>query len=1287
MKKILAILAMCCLLLTAACVVVPVEEPSLKLSEVAETYTAELGERFDIPEVTATVGEMTVEVTVTVKTVSGEDVELQGRGTRFIAEKAEGYVITYSATYGEESVQKTVTVTVSDKQGPKVDFEETVDNMTVKIGQTVSVPAPVWTDASGEVLNASYAVTFNGNPVDVTAENTFVAESYGDYVITYTAEDILGNKTERVLTVSCARTILLEDFEAMDTVWADPSCGSIVSENAVEGNALKVNCNNDWQLVAIYPQYYDLSGFDKFQITIYSTAALDTSDQGFYILNQKYTLSEGKNVITISKEEFQAQYPNGKIPSTTRPEYYAAKYLWCQVKGASGTLYIDNFVGIFDNYETDTVAPVIDFGKGVFFDEITVNEGRTFVLPTATAYDNSMENVTVQTVLTNKAGEDITEAAANGTYTVLGNEEYTLAYTATDSSGNTSQKTVAVEIAPKTTIPDITAAEYFPANRIYDVLQDFEGVGMSWTQIENSYEAEHVMSGEKSLRLSTPNADTCVVLTLTKDGVRLETADWEKYEYIQVYVYADSENARFDFYGNLHYLELGPNVIKITPAEIIAEIAKASNVYDAMGGFYFQLTNGTVFVDSVIAVYPEGYVPEEKPDAPFEPEKPDAIKNYFPTDKKYDVLQSFDEAGCVDTWFSPDSEGITATNAVKGNAFRIQGTADWFKLPVMIKKNGNVLTEADWAAYERFKLAMCSKNACKFAFLNHVFDLTAGWNVIEISAADMLKQINANADCYPATGWFWCQVTGAADLYFDELIGICKEGATEPEEPDVPVEPEKPDAIKNYFPTDKKYEVLQSFDEAGSVDTWFFPESTGVTAANAVKGNAFRVQGEANWSKLPVMIKKNGQLLTEADWASYESFKMAIYSEKACTFAFLNHIFDLTAGWNVIEISAADMLKQITSNADCYPATGWFWCQLNGSIDVYVDELIGICKEGATEPEEPDVPAIIKDYFPTENKYDVLQSFDENTAVDPWSVPNSEGAVAANAVKGKAYRVIKADSAWTMLQVVILKDGNVLTEADWKAYESFKMAIYSANACNFAFLNHIYDLTAGWNVVEISSEDMLKQIAANANCYLASGHFWCQINGNVDIYLDELIGIYAATATEPEAPVEPEVPAEPALPEALKGYYPTGKSYDVLQSFDENTAIDPWSVPNSEGVTTANAVKGKAYRVIKADSAWTMLQVVMLKNGNVLTEADWKAYESFKIAIYSVNACEFYFLNKAYVLTAGWNVVEISSADMIAQINSNANCYLASGHFWCQINGNVDIYLDELIGIYPAQAE
>lgn len=750
------------------------------MSEVGEELTAELGERFNIPSVTATEDGKEITVSVVVHNSRGEEVELQGRGTRFSVTDIEGYTMTYSAGEGENKVEKTVTVHVDDTRGPEIVLPASAENMTVIKGGTVSVPVAEWEDYSGEVEDLGYRVLFDGSEVAVTKgegdnPDTFAAEEYGEYVITYTAQDKFGNESAESIIVECARTVTLADFNDGSNVWAAEAYSSFTDEHAVEGNALRLNSANQWQMIAVYPKYYDLSGFDKLQITVYSDTDMDMSDSGFYLLNMRFPVVEGENVITITREQLNSQYPDGRVPSTSKPDYYDVMYLWFQVKFPSdtGTVWVDNLIGIFDNYAEDTKAPTIDLGNAAPQDQMTCVEGRKLTAPAATAYDNSMAaDIPVTVTVTDKSGTDITAQVTAGNYVAVKDEAYQIVYTAKDAAGNTGTKTVSVEVSPKTEIPDIGKEEYFPQGRQYDVLQDFEGAGVDWSVVEYSFETEHVMSGESSVRLSTTAADCCVVLRLTKDGKRLETADWEKYEYIQVYVYADNEGARFDFYGNMHPLNVGPNIVKITSVEIIAEIAKGPSVYDSFGGFYFQLTTGTVYVDSIIGVYTdEGGV---------EPEVPEELKNYYPEDKKYDVLQDFESNAAIDTWFFPDSKKVTSEYALKGNSFQISGDANWSKLPIMMKKNGAVLTEEDWKAYESFRLVIYSKTDCQFAFLNKIYELKSGYNVVEISSAEILEQINSNAECYTAAGYFWCQVTGnGVELYFDELIGIYPADAAE----------------------------------------------------------------------------------------------------------------------------------------------------------------------------------------------------------------------------------------------------------------------------------------------------------------------------------------------------------------------------------------------------------------------------------------------------------------------------------------------------------------------------
>lgn len=59
-------------------------------------------------------------------------------------------------------------------------------------------------------------------------------------------------------------------------------------------------------------------------------------------------------------------------------------------------------------------------------------------------------------------------------------------------------------------------------------------------------------------------------------------------------------------------LNRGSNVITITSSDLLEEIAKTSvPVYDSEGAFRFDTTAGTIYVDSIIGVYPQGSVPDE----------------------------------------------------------------------------------------------------------------------------------------------------------------------------------------------------------------------------------------------------------------------------------------------------------------------------------------------------------------------------------------------------------------------------------------------------------------------------------------------------------------------------------------------------------------------------------------------------------------------------------------------------------------------------------------------------
>ena len=230
---------------------------TVEMSELPETATAELGERFDIPEVTATKGGKEIAVEVSVKDSNGAEVELEGRGTRFSVTDMNGYVITFSAGEGEEQIVKTMNVQVLDTKGPEIVLPASADNMTVKKGGTVSVPVATWTDKSGEATDGGYKVMFGNSEISVEkgeTADTFVAEEYGEYTVVYSATDKFGNRTETSIVIECARSVLLANFDDFSKVWANEGYSEIVSEHAVEGNALKVTCNNGWQMIAVYKE-------------------------------------------------------------------------------------------------------------------------------------------------------------------------------------------------------------------------------------------------------------------------------------------------------------------------------------------------------------------------------------------------------------------------------------------------------------------------------------------------------------------------------------------------------------------------------------------------------------------------------------------------------------------------------------------------------------------------------------------------------------------------------------------------------------------------------------------------------------------------------------------------------------------------------------------------------------------------------------------------------------------------------------------------------------------------
>ena len=310
-------------------------------------------------------------------------------------------------------------------------------------------------------------------------------------------------------------------------------------------------------------------------------------------------------------------------------------------------------------------------------------------------------------------------------------------------------------------LPDTEKTEYFPANREYDVLQDFEGSGVDWIQTANGasyqYVENHQQSGAKSVKLNEPGDWSEVDMFLLKDGKRLTEEDWRGYEYIKLYVYSENANQLY-LYNHKFDLQVGANVLTISPEKVITQIEG----YKEIGTFWFQLRPGTIYVDSIIGVYPEGYVD---------------VTGYLPDNSlNYDMLQDFEGSGIRYSDSGLDVEygmrhHLSGTKAVKLTNNTTNGWKGFTML--LLKSDGTRLEQADWGKYQSIKMYVYSVGA-NTIYLNSIRqDLQNGANVIEISKDDFYAAVIANGPgCkeYDSEGAFFCQLVNPGTIYIDSVI-------------------------------------------------------------------------------------------------------------------------------------------------------------------------------------------------------------------------------------------------------------------------------------------------------------------------------------------------------------------------------------------------------------------------------------------------------------------------------------------------------------------------------------
>ena len=764
----------------------PWDASKVAVSGLTEEQTAELGTRYIIPVPTVTYSGYPKEVTFAVKDSEGQDVELIAQGTRIFVDDVDGYTVEYFIEHLEEQHSiGDASITVLDTAGPEIELPASAYSMTVEIGSDVAIPVATITDGSGVGASSSVTVTYDGKEVDIVkgqdgAPDTFAATQYGYYTITYTATDGSGNTSAVPVTVNCARMVTLCDFENDSVVWGEG--GGFTTEHAYSGNALKMvtEGNAKYYAVAVYPTFYNLSGFDSLSINIWVSRDLTSGNEGFYLLNQLFHLQAGDNIVTIDKEALYSQYPDGIVPSKN-PQYATAEYLWFQVCGDGVEFYIDNLVGVYDDFETDTAAPTIDFGRANAAGIINVNEGALLTVPQAYGYDNTMDDVTIDYTVATDKGTDITEAVKGGTYRAVAGETYTVTYTAKDITGLTSTRDLTINVRAQEPI-DLPDGDDLPTDRTYDMLQDFEtGLNSSVAvspeamvpDADAALTTQYARSG-KAFKVGPGSQNFGTVkVKLLKDGAVLTSDDFAAYDYLQISVACDTDGTQFWFYEQRYDLVRGLNVLRFTKDVIQAQINETS--YNAEGWLWFQTcpaaagTEYTIWLDQMIGVYPEegGEEPEEK---------------------NYDVLQSFETGLESSVSVAGDKVSNTPTNAVDGMCVQlttvVNPSSGMRTLLIKMKKDGKVLTREDFAAYAYLQMNIyADKAGAVLYYYNHeIAVLQQGMNVVQISIEDFLVQYDAGLNGSPASyrndGWAYWQLncgTESYTLYFDNLIGVYPE--------------------------------------------------------------------------------------------------------------------------------------------------------------------------------------------------------------------------------------------------------------------------------------------------------------------------------------------------------------------------------------------------------------------------------------------------------------------------------------------------------------------------------
>lgn len=417
---------------------------------VPQTMTAELGDLFIMPKVSAVLGEELLEVEVQVFDSTGAEVSLVNK--KFKATDLNGYTIIFTASNGQVTETTEIKVSVSDTKAPTFSVKGTSGSVAL-LNDVVEVPECLVVDASSTSLTYTYSVKDPaGNDVAVT-DNKFTVTQVGDYVITYEAEDASGNRGSKEFIVACKNAAILNNFETeTDLGWV--AYGGSVSTNtefALKGNALKIEytMEGSWGRICVpfqkadgsYWSWKELQNFEGLQLYVYSS-----SPNEFGLATAVKPIDAGKNTVYFSMEEIKAAY-------IAAPEQYSEGpngfYLNIRTATPGEYVILDYMLGIYANDYVPEAELTLE-GYEELPASFSVNMDNTITLPTASAKRDGVA-MELSVSVTDKDGNEVTLTDNGFLATDLAG--YKVTYTLTDEIG-TKTITIPVNVVD-TRIPQI----------------------------------------------------------------------------------------------------------------------------------------------------------------------------------------------------------------------------------------------------------------------------------------------------------------------------------------------------------------------------------------------------------------------------------------------------------------------------------------------------------------------------------------------------------------------------------------------------------------------------------------------------------------------------------------------------------------------------------------------------------------------------------------------------------------------------------------------------------------